>query len=315
MVYIFVKLVWNQNPVHPMIRIVSTKNQQFSEMPIVVGDEFNIKIRQRKLCIGTEIAGLGWTTCIANQNRLNKPYKKAGVQQERPVSAEYFQCSDCRSSSYFSCRQICFGKECNPSSQEAFDHCQGPRTSVYLTHLGGQLKVGVSLNVERRWLEQGSDYGIELIKLPGLEARRLEQQISKDLNLKLQVRNTAKIRDFQPMRADFAIGEIEDKLADIKNIINTNYHRVDKVIVETSQITDLTEYYGNMNPDRPIQLVEIKPTVEFGGIIDAVKGSIIVVRNGIYLFGIDTKALMGHTFDLLDRMASMTGQKSLDEWF
>ncbi|MFV2014749.1 MAG: DUF2797 domain-containing protein, partial [Candidatus Heimdallarchaeota archaeon] len=309
MVYIFVKLVWNRNPVYPMMRLVSTKNQEFSEMPLVIGDEFNIKIRQRKLCIGTEIAGLGWITCIANQNRLNKPYRKVGVQQERPLAPEYFQCLDCRSSSYFSCRQICIGKECNPSSQEAFDHCQGPRTSVYITHLGGQLKVGVSLDVQRRWLDQGSDYGVELIKLPGLEARRLEQQISNNLNLKLQIRNTAKIRDFSPINPDYAISEMEEKFAEIKQIINEDYQEIEKKIIDTQEIIDLTEFYGNLNPDRPIQLVEVKPTVEFGGTIESVKGSIIVVRNGIYLFGIDTKTLIGQTFDILDRSAAMSGQK------
>ena len=315
MVYIFVKLIWKRDPVYPTIRIVSTRNQKFSELPLVIGDPFNIRIRQRKLCIGTEIAGLGWVTCLANQQRLNKPYVRAGVQQERPVPDEFLQCPDCRNSSYFSCRQICIGKECTPSSQEAFDLCQGPKTSVYLTHLGGQMKVGVSLDLQRRWLEQGSDYGVEVIKLPGLEARRLEQQISKELDLKLQVRNTAKVRDFKPINFEFAAEEFESSLIAIDEMIINDYEGVQTERSNTREVQDLTASYGNLDPDRPIQLVEPKSMLEFGGVLEAIKGSLIVVRNGLYLFAMDTKSMIGRTFDILDDTVEMSGQKSLEEWF
>ncbi|MHA2028168.1 MAG: DUF2797 domain-containing protein [Candidatus Kariarchaeaceae archaeon] len=315
MAYIFVKLVWKQDPIFPMFRIIPTKSKEYSELPLIIGDEFNIKIRGRKLCIGSEVAGQGWITCVANQIRLNKPYKRAGIQQERALSSEFIQCLDCRQASYFSCRQICIGKECNASSQEAFDACQGPRTSVYLTHLGGQLKVGVSLDIQRRWLEQGSDYGVELIKLPGLEARRLEQEISKHLDLSLQVRNTAKIRNYKAIREDYITGEFEEKIKQVDKIVEVDYAEIDKIEISKKVIVDLTSFYGNQSFERPIQLFDVQPNFEFGGVIESIKGSIIVVRNGIYLYGLDSKALTGYTIEILDRVASMAGQRSLDEWF
>ncbi len=315
MVYIFVKLVWNLNPIYPSLRIISTKNEQFSELPLVIGDEFNIKFAGRKLCIGTELAEEGWVTCVANQNRLNKPFIKLGVQQERGVAKEYIQCIDCRQANYFACRQICIGKECNPSSQQAYNACQGTNTSVYLTHLGGQIKVGVSLNVGRRWLEQGSDYGVELVKMPGLESRQLEQQISKELDLKLQVRNATKVRNFRPVQFEYGAEELEPKYTQSKEIISNHYAQVDKITIDSHEIIDLTPNYGNLKIDRPIQLVDFKPNLEFGGIIEAVKGSIIIVRNGLYLYGLDTKTITSHTFRILDYEASIGGQRSLDEWY
>ncbi|OLS26465.1 MAG: hypothetical protein HeimC2_14820 [Candidatus Heimdallarchaeota archaeon LC_2] len=315
MVYIFIKLVWNSNPIYPSLRIVSTKNDQFSELPLIIGDEFNIIFRGRKLCIGSELSEFGWLTCVANQNRLNKPFIKLGIQQERGVAQEYIQCLDCRQSNYFACRQICIGKECNPSSQDAYDACQGPNTSVYLTQIGGQTKVGVSLNVNRRWLEQGSDYAVELVKMPGLEARRLEQQISKELGLKLQVRNTTKIRNFQPEQFEYGSEELENKYDQSKEIISRDYSSTEKKPVDGFVVEDLTPHYGNLNINRPIQTINFKPKSEFGGTIEAIKGSIIVVRNGLYLYGLDTKTLTSHTFSLLDRKASLGGQRSLDEWY
>lgn len=315
MAYIFVKLVWNLNPIYPSLRIISTKNEQFSELPLVIGDEFNIKFGGRKLCIGTEMAEKGWITCVANQNRLNKPYFKLGIQQERGVPNEYIQCLDCRQANYFACRQICIGNECNPSSQQAYDACQGPRTSVYLTHLGGQTKVGVSLSVQRRWLEQGSDYGVELVKMPGLASRKLEQQISKELDLKLQVRNTAKIRNFKPLSLKYGGEELESKFNQCLEIISKDFAETDKIINDPLEITDLTPNYGKLEIDRPIQLVDFKPSLEFGGTIEAVKGSIIIVRNGLYLYGLDTKILTSRTFRILDHEASIGGQRSLEEWY
>ena len=55
--------------------------------------------------------------------------------------------------------------------------------------------------------------------------------------------------------------------------------------------------------------------MEFGGIIVAVKGPLIIVQQGIYYFALDTKQLVGRTIEFLEREANMPGQTSLDEWF
>ena len=64
---------------------------------------------------------------------------------------------------------------------------------MYLTFVGGFFKVGVSLNPIKRWIEQGSLYGMLLYKGYGLETRFYEQTIAKVLGLKLNTTNSDKV--------------------------------------------------------------------------------------------------------------------------
>ena len=51
-------------------------------------------------------------------------------------------------------------------------------------------KVGVSLGLPRRWVEQGSEYAVHIATAPGLEARRID--LPKLLTNSIKVRRKRK---------------------------------------------------------------------------------------------------------------------------
>ncbi|MHA2170890.1 MAG: DUF2797 domain-containing protein, partial [Candidatus Kariarchaeaceae archaeon] len=253
--------------------------------------------------------------CNENQKQVN-PKINETQYQSNPVFGTNIQCSLCRTTDYFACRKMCLGKVCMPSSLRAKAKCDPPNTSVYLTHVGGEIKVGVSLQLMNRWLEQGSDYATEIVNLPGLEARKLEQEASKTFNLKLQVRNQTKLRNIDPVPFEEGFEELSRKLVAMQplidlELINTKGHKPNK-----NEIHNLTEFYGNLSYDRYIDVIDPHPDVEYGGIIESIKGSLIIVKQGKFYYAIDTKKFHSYIFEFLDRRAKIKKeQAALDEWF
>ena len=315
--YIFVGQFWHRNPIYPVLRVVPLRGLKHSEYPLTLGEQFNIRIAPVRYCIGTSHFEKGWITCIENQNEYNRPNLVDGVQEAKRVSLNLTQCLLCQDDDFYKCRKICTGESCNPSSQAAYNKCQPPDTAVYLTHIAGELKVGVSLRKESRWLDQGSDYSTVISYAPGLEARRIEQRLGQKLDLKLHIKNSTKFRNFGPMSIEYVTEEIEDTVTKAQTIIDDVLESCDGKRIKSPQIYDYTSYYGKIDFERPIQVIEIKDDtdIEFGGYIVAFKGSLLVVQQGIYYYGIDTKDLVSREFEFLNRDAKMEGQASLDEWF
>ncbi len=307
-------MVWNENPIYPVIKLIQEGSDNYTNVLLNIGEEFNIKVGEKRLCIGTEANAGKWITCASNQRKKNGG-EGVTSYHDKIIDSNYIQCSTCRITNYFSCRMTCTGVVCDPSSAMAKAKCDPPDTSVYLTHVGGELKVGVSLGVTRRWLEQGSDYSTVITKTTGLNARKIEQILAKKFSLKLQVRNTKKLRNLKPIKHEYGFEEISYKLKEIKPLMRelTNETEENQLISNT---IDLTKYYGNLNFDRNVEEINIEPGIEFGGVVVAVKGSFIIVQNGIYYYALDTKKLISNTFELLDRPAIVKKEQAgLDEWF
>lgn len=315
--FIFVGQFWHRDPIYPILRLVPSRGVKHSEYPLTLGEQFNIKISPERYCIGTSHFDKGWITCIENQNEYNRQNLVEGVQEAKKVGSSLNQCLLCQEDDFYRCRKICSGEICEPSSQAAFNKCQPPDTAVYLTHIAGELKVGVSLRKEGRWLDQGSDYSTVVAYAPGLEARRIEQRLGQKLDLKLHIKNSTKFRNFSPMPMEYVAEEIEDTVTKAQQIIDEVLKGCEGKRIKNPKIYDYTSYYGKIDFERPIQVVDIKDEadIEFGGSIVALKGSLLVVQQGIYYWGIDTKELISREFEFLNRDAKMEGQTSLDEWF
>lgn len=352
--YIFYKLVWQIDPVQSILHYIEKGTSNIIKKPIKIGDNINIKFGSTHYCIGTELDKGIRVSCIKNHqlaeirkvmNLFKSKYmteynyktldelesdqkfaklfqdeklkRKKEIEEkitsENKINPPHLQCYYCSQKDFFRCRIICMGNECNPSSPRAKKLCEPSNTGVYLTSIAGKLKVGVSLNTKRRWLEQGSDFATKIVELPGLEARRLEQEIGQNFDLKLQIRNTDKINEIKGN--DDGGKEIEELVHRTEKNVDYILNIVDGEKFENPLIEDLRKHYGQLEFDTPLQEIDPKINKEFGGKIVSIKGSLIVVKNGIYYYALDTKKIISLVFEFMEREAKIKSQTSLSEWF
>lgn len=155
----------------PYLLIRNGNDESIERFYLSAGRELRLFVTEEQYCIGYEPERGKWLTC-PNKNT---------------TTGASLQCPDCEQEDFFSCRMTCQGFYCNPKTPQAKAICDQKETYLYLTYVGGFFKVGVSLNPIRRWIEQGSLYGMILYKGYGLETRYYEHTIGIELDLKLAV--------------------------------------------------------------------------------------------------------------------------------
>ncbi len=311
MVFYFLKLNWEGIPPHPYI-LVADETGKIEKRELIHGETINLKINDLGFCIGTELDRGVWISCQENQSRHGK------TKRDHPNEVtQGNQCSLCLSEDFFSCRKICTGNFCNPSSQKAFDLCQPAETAVYLTKIGDKNKVGVSLNPLKRWVEQGSDFATWVIKLPGLEARKVEHEISGAFNFSLQVSSKYKSSQLHQKMDGKSLEELEMAIEAVKQTGTAIAKERGKPVVVNPDPTfqSLSKYYGDLDAiSRPVQEIKIDRGVEIGGKIIAIKGPLIVIEKNGYFFSVNSKKLSGCSFTEIEN-ANVKTQFSLDDWF
>jgi hypothetical protein len=301
---------------------------QILRKTLFLGQEINLKIQKERYCTGSESGTGKWITCLARQQQDGELDSSHALRFVHPDditegddpslilldSRKFTQCYKCSTTDYFSCRMTCQGDFCNPSSPIAKQYCEKSETKLYLTYVGDQYKIGVSLNPKRRWLEQGSDLATVVAELPGLEARAVEQIGSQELGLKLQVRGTSKLQNLNKIHLEDARKQLLGYRSKIKPFVTKMLQKVDGSYI-SDDIHELTPIYGWFDQKTPINIVDPIGDIEFGGKILAIKGSIIVVQQGDYQYALDCKAIISRSFSFLDRKAIMPTQSFLDQWF
>ena len=304
------KVLWNTDPVEAHMLYFTKELEGQKLHKIVPGDEINIAFLDQKLCIGVEERTSEWISCITNNKKDNPNIKKENI-----VDQKFKQCFRCRQHSFFNCRMTCTGDICIPNPLGAKKYCEPPQTNVYLTSIADKLKIGVSLGPFRRFLEQGSDYAVIIAKTKGLEARRIESRVAKELGLVLQVRNSYKIKNIKAIDKEKAVEIINDMVEKISPIAKDVLSSVEGEHYEPVDILDLRKYYGNLNFNQSITEIVPKPGKEFGGRIIAIKGSILVIEQSNNYFALDLKKMISQTFKFLDRKAKMRITSAIDDWF
>lgn len=227
------------------------------------------------------------------------------------VERNKMQCQSCSFNEFYLCRAICQGDFCQPSSDEAKEHCWKTTACVYLTHIAGKIKVGSSTNPIRRWLGQGSDAGICIAEGAGLAPRALEHQIGSKLSLPLAVRITQKMKFLgKSLGKDKIYGELHAT-------INEIYHSMKSEILlpreKLEEITYLDSHYGTI-PEisaRPLVKKIADDTFELSGEIVGVKGTILVLKNGATYYTTNLSSLIGMYVEISEEKSDMKGQKSL----
>ena len=178
-----VRAGWTLKPsLQPYIEYITrdsrpTLSHKSERIILTEGIEFNHSITSEMLCIGFEPARGMWNLCPHNN--------KTTDNQE--------QCQSCSVADFYSCRITCQGQFCRPTTIAAKALCDINETVTYLTYVGGNFKVGVSLNPEKRWVEQGSIFSSIIFNGNYLTARYHENALSAFLGLRLAVQNRSKL--------------------------------------------------------------------------------------------------------------------------
>ena len=257
--------------------------------------QFSFEISKEKFCIGYEEKKGLWKKCPFNAH---------------PVEGSN-QCLTCMSKDFFSCRKACNGTVCRPSSKEALELCSTMDTAVYVTHVGGNIKVGVSLNPLKRWLDQGSLFGAVVFKSYGLEAR-IERELAKRLSAKLSVRSTTKVNQ---LVNGFKIKKSREELEKALELVN-NYTPKIAHIREKQEITDLTVYFSNLiTLEHPPKKIELSLNSKIGGIFKGMIGKIIVFENNSQNYYLDGKKIIGKKIKFIDEIPKIKGQQSIFDYF
>ncbi len=311
MSYLFIKLQWQPNPVQTFLIYSDTVSGDITRKEIKIGDEIQIRVLNKGLCIGGEVEKGKYRSCIQNQMHSSE---KSETYKTNP-SVRNHRCLLCVRSDFFLCRSTCTGVICNPSSPRAKELCTPPNTAVYVTNIAGIDKVGVSLSVKRRWLEQGSDVATKIALLPGLEARAVEQEVNRALPVKLQVsskkkRSNLKLENFN---SDEFRKLVEEALSIAKGVQNEKH--IQGKVFENPDIIYLEEYFGNLGEiPSYVQHFDLSPNKEAGGKIVAIKGALLIIKSGNYYYTLNTKELIGCEIEFINN-AQVESQFSLDEWF
>ncbi len=260
---------------------------------IAVDEVISGRIFDDITCIGHEKDKGVYVPCTT----LNSPQKG------------YVRCYSCARNDFFTCRTYCTGKQCLPSSLRAKELCTPPETVVYLTAVGNVVKVGVSLNPLKRWLDQGSLFGVALYRAPGLEARRIENDLSRFLNITKTVTFSSKLRSLPSLNLEKARTRLEKAIEKSKQFKQHEEFRVSDPVVH-----DLTPHYGEFMSIHHLPQ-DIHTNQDFSGVIRGFLGKIILLENNKTYLALNLKKFLGHWCELGAELKKMKGQLSLNSFF
>ncbi len=282
------------------IRDLEEEPAQTNKKYLSPGDSFHLKISKEKKCIGHSVNKKEYYLCDKN------------------ITDQYNRCYNCDQQDFEKCFLFCdaskpFGN-CS-HNPEAYEYCKTYPCSVYLALIANDVKVGVSFNPLKRWINQGADIAVEVLRAKnGFEARSLEKTISSEFQISQAIRKSAKAR-----KLNF---DLSKSILGFRNIVGTVISYLEKNGYESEdsellhEETELLSFYGNIPSleSSPI-LNEVEKTLQITGEIVGVKGKLLVtkVNNSYYVTNISR--IIGHLMAFSSTPLKLKGQKSLSEFF
>lgn len=218
-----VKVSWKNTSDGWKAELMTANREGFEKWNLAPGRSFSFEITNKRKCTGYAPA----------------KGERAKCPEFREIESGS-QCSECRAKDIYS------------------DYVRGDSQtdlegefSVYLAQISGNIKVGVTRtgNVRKRWVEQGADYGVEI--LHGLEARvalENESEISEN-GLTERIRKESKLPSAENSNL------LKEKM---------EQHGFEGDIVDVQSLTVYPEAKG-----------EFRRTGLFEGELESVKGQII----------------------------------------
>ncbi|MHA1219375.1 MAG: DUF2797 domain-containing protein [Candidatus Heimdallarchaeaceae archaeon] len=263
------------------------------------GDSFNVTVSEEKRCIGHSINKEEYYFC------------------NNSVTEQYNRCYTCEQQDFQRCFLFCdaskpFG---NCANSAAYEYCKTHKSSVYLALIANNVKVGVSFNPLKRWMNQGADVAIEILRVKnGFEARTIEKKISSDLGISQAIRKATKAKKLNY--------DLTRSLPDFRKLTKDvlSYLEKQSLVSEPSDLlhkeTSLSSYYGDI-PSLDVNpiLNEVEKTLQITGIIVGVKGKLLVTKVNNSYYVTNLSKISGHLMTFSEKSLKLKGQKSLSEFF
>ena len=215
---------------------------------------------------------------------------KDGKKHECPHSRsiEYGEkCNECKiNDDFFLCMQ-CDGECINKKQRRG---CETNNYYIYLAAFDSLLKIGISYEHRflERWVEQGADFAAKIAYLKdGSEARKLEQKISKELNIIDRIKGEKK--------QDIIFGNPNVAATNIKNAVEKlklNGFSVKPLI------HDLRNFYRLQNILSYPKKMQIENKTQIKGRFAAAKGNVLVLENENGFFSFNSHSLVGREIDI-----------------
>lgn len=267
--------------------------------PIIPNQEFNVEVTREKVCIGHSINKQEYYLC------------------SNFVENQYVRCYNCEQSDFEKCFLFCdaskpFGNcSQNPA---AYEYCKTHPCSVYLALIANNIKVGVSFNPLKRWVNQGADKAIEVFRAKnGFEARELEKMVSSTLNIPQTIRKTQKARtlNYDSKRSLPMFREI---VMHVKELLEKSEYESNESDLLFNE-TDLSSFYGNI-PSLSVTPIfnEIEKTMQIVGEIIGIKGKLLVTKIDNSYYVTNLNKIIGNILLFSSKPLKLKGQKSLSDF-
>ena len=264
------------------------------------GEAFHITVAKEKKCIGHSINKKEYFLCNKN------------------VTDQYDRCYSCEQQDFEKCFLFCDAsktfRNCS-NNPEAYEYCKTHHCSVYVALIANDVKVGVSFNPLKRWINQGADFAVEVIRAKnGFDARFLEKTISSELNIPQTIskKTKAKKLNFNLSRSVPDFREVVNKV--ISYIERSGYESEKSEFLYKEK--ELYSFYGDIPSltSNPI-LNEIEKTLQVTGEIVGVKGKLLVTKVNSSFYVTNLSKIIGHLMSFSTSPLKLKGQKSLSEFF
>jgi hypothetical protein len=243
----------------------------YSRINLDPGSEFAFRVLDGRFCVGytgLSLKGGGHLDAW----RAQRPCPN-GAEVERGV-----RCRDCSSVDVMRACLRCDGTVCS-ARPEVRRACEASTAYVYLASFGdGRVKAGVSRGkrVLKRWVEQGADVALRVLVGDGVEVRRFESRIQRELGALNHVRSSMKV---DPVRrqadVDAAVALLEAFRGRVHDLFpeESHYNEEPQVVLPL---------YGLPGFDkRPLQL-RVRAGLEASGVVLGVKGPVLFMEmNGL----------------------------------
>ena len=301
--YHVIGLKWDPN--HPPYAFLYLRDMKDDPthtftFPLKPDEVLNILVSDKKICIGHKIDAEKRYFCSV------------------PVTDPYVQCFSCQNKDFNRCFLLCDGTKpfgnCT-HNKLAFEYCRTHPSSVYLTLIANRIKVGVSFNPLKRWVNQGSDKAIELWRTPnGIIARKIEQDLSKRFQISQTIKHNVKAKNIiSSSTSSFQkFQQYIDRL--LLYLDSSSYESISSDMQK--EVVDLSPFYGKIPKLNSIPiLVDITKSNQIVGTIIGTKGDFLVtkINNSFYLYNL--KQIIGHLITFSSEPIVFRGQRSLTDFF
>ncbi|MFW9994314.1 MAG: DUF2797 domain-containing protein [Candidatus Odinarchaeota archaeon] len=273
----YLKIAWKKEILSPVVRIYDPISAKILESPIT--RQWNIATGNVRHCTGyKDLEGL-FTPCP--DESATKPGKSSST------------CSSCFSRDPWRYRAISRGYPVKTGSMNGRTVMDDENTSVYLTLIGNNLKVGVSTEPVRRWLDQGSDYAILLWHGDGLAARKIENRV--EAYFSIITKTITFNQKFQALREIHSEQEAQKKLLSFKKEV---YDQLELPPSEDfdSSFFNLLQYQGplvrSLTSFSPF-LQDIKEQTVIRGDLAVIKGPLLVLKENQTFYAYNLHQLDG----------------------